>query len=335
MTKTKLKEIFKNLTLEEQEKVLNDARQFIYQNTKRLSYFNKKTGKYKIYSNKEIKSARNVQFNEDGTTTFENDNGQWIINEDGVSQYNSEEEQLNEVLNNIKTLLEQLNISEESRNSILNNVSDIYSLAADISINKDSTDINYFNQQLPKIQELKLKFNSLADVPVELKNSMVELLNGIEEYVNKTIKEITENNPPGGGESSNIKFEQIQPEIQKLREILLNSNIPQGTKNIIEKTTDDKLEQVIKQRIGKTKNYNVIFGNDILKYNDDGSISFALNDKIIPVLALFIGKNISTLYNNNIDLIDNIKSNINIDLLENYIQQILKEDNNGNCTYKW
>ena len=241
MTKTKLKEIFKNLTLEEQEKVLNDARQFIYQNTKRLSYFDEKTGKYKIYNNKEVKTARNIQFNEDGTTTFENDNGQWVVDEDGVSQHNSEE--------------------------------------------KD-----------------------------------------------------TEKNPPispEGGKSSNIKFEQVQSEIQKLREILLNSNIPQGTKNIIEKTTDDKLEQVIKQRIGKTKNYNTIFGNDLLKYNDDGSISFVLNDKTIPVLALFIGKNISTLYNNNIDLIDSIKANINVDLLENYIQQILKEDNNGNCTYKW
>ena len=292
------------------------------------------------YTDYQLKSALpNKSYNEDGTTTFENDNGQWIINEDGVSQYNSEEEELNKVLNDIKTLLQQLNISEESRNSILNNVSNIYLLAKDISTNKDSTDINYFNQQLPKIQELKLKFNSLTDVPTELKNEMEELLNGMEDYVNNTIKEITENNPPTppnkGGESSDIKFEQVQPEIQKLREILLGSNIPQGTKNIIEKTTDDKLEQVIKQRIGKTKNYNVVFGNDLLKYNDDGSISFALNDKLIPVLALFIGKNISTLYNNNIDLIDSIKANINVDLLENYIQQILKEDNNGNCTYKW
>ena len=58
-------------------------------------------------------------------------------------------------------------------------------------------------------------------------------------------------------------------------------------------------------------------------------------DKTIPILALFVGKNISALYNNDISLIDNIKANVNIDLLENYIQQILKEDNNGKCTYKW
>jgi hypothetical protein len=45
---------------------------------------------------------------------------------------------------------------------------------------------------------------------------MEELLNGMENYVNNTIKEITENNPPNNpptpperGESSDIKFEQV------------------------------------------------------------------------------------------------------------------------------
>jgi small nuclear ribonucleoprotein (snRNP)-like protein len=55
---------------------------------------------------------------------------------------------------------------------------------------------------------LKLKFNSLTDVPIELKNGMEELLNGMEQYVNNIIKEITENNP-SEGESSDIKFEQV------------------------------------------------------------------------------------------------------------------------------
>jgi len=55
---------------------------------------------------------------------------------------------------------------------------------------------------------LKLKFNSLADVPVEVKNEVERYLNEMEQYVNDTIKEITENNPPEG-ESSNIKFEQV------------------------------------------------------------------------------------------------------------------------------
>jgi hypothetical protein len=54
-----------------------------------------------------------------------------------------------------------------------------------------------------------LKFNSLTDVPVELKNEMEELLNGMEQYVNNAIKEITENNSPKGEESSDIKFEQV------------------------------------------------------------------------------------------------------------------------------
>jgi len=41
---------------------------------------------------------------------------------------------------------------------------------------------------------------------------MEDLLNKMENYVNNIIKEITENNPPTppeGGESSDIKFEQV------------------------------------------------------------------------------------------------------------------------------
>ena len=69
---------FAELDEESRKKVLEDPREFIYQNLGILSS-KQDDGRYKFFTSEEIRKAENVKFNSDGTTSFTLNGKEWIL----------------------------------------------------------------------------------------------------------------------------------------------------------------------------------------------------------------------------------------------------------------
>lgn len=77
-TKNDFVKKFEELDEESRKKVLEDPREFIYQNLGILSS-KQDDGKYKFFVSEEIRKAENVKFNSDGTTSFTLNGKEWIL----------------------------------------------------------------------------------------------------------------------------------------------------------------------------------------------------------------------------------------------------------------
>ena len=77
-TKNDFVKKFEELDEESRKKVLEDPREFIYQNLGILSS-KQDDGKYKFFVSEEFRKAENVKFNSDGTTSFTLNGKEWIL----------------------------------------------------------------------------------------------------------------------------------------------------------------------------------------------------------------------------------------------------------------